>query len=358
MKKVISLATYEESQIVIDDIVNSLLFSFDFQSLNNKSFLIIGGSGFLGSNLVKAILSINHLHNVNIEVSCIYKSKKNLKNSLGKWINHPNLTLINRDISKEILLKNKNYNYVINLASIANPSAFSGNEELIINSNVIGSKNILNEINIPKLENYIYISSAEIYGITDENDITEESYGVINSSSERSIYALSKKLTETFTVAFAKSRKLSFNIIRPFHIYGPGMNIDDGKIHSEIVKAVVRGQNLTLFSKGDAKRSFCYISDAIRGLIMVTLKGSKGEIYNLGNPNTFMSIKTLIERVFKYQGVKTKLIFEHNSPYTLSPIKKNKPDVGKLNKLGWEPLVNIQNGFERTISHTLKANKD
>jgi nucleoside-diphosphate-sugar epimerase len=91
---------------------------------------------------------------------------------------------------------------------------------------------------------------------------------------------------------------------------------------------------------------------------MVTLKGTKGEIYNLGNPNTFMSIKTLIERVFKYQGVKTKLIFEHNSPYTLSPIKKNKPDVGKLNKLGWEPLVNIQNGFERTISHTLKANKD
>ena len=143
---------------------------------------------------------INDKYDLNIKVTCVYQTKVNLESALNKWLQHPNLLIENYDVSDELCFEKLDFNFIIHSASIANPLAYKNNEEKIIRSNIDGTINIINNLNNNILEKYLYISSGEVYGNLDTSSVKESSFGVINPENSRSIYPLSKKIAEAYTI--------------------------------------------------------------------------------------------------------------------------------------------------------------
>lgn len=341
---------YEPNTILLEDLFDSIDFKFDFKSLKNKTFLVFGGSGFLGSQLCKALLFMSDKYDLNIKITCVYQTKANLKRSLYKWLQHPNLFVENYDISDKSSFPQLDFNYIIHSASIANPIAYKNNEEKIIKSNIDGTINIINNLDSDNLDKYLYISSGEIYGNLNARNIDESLFGAINPKNSRSIYPLSKKLAEAYTILKSEIYNLNFNIVRPFHTYGPGMNLNDGKIHSDLITSIINKKNVELFSNGQSIRAFCYISDATRAILNVLFQGQSGEIYNVANSNESIKVIDLCKNIIENQKENLEVIINNHSSYEQSPILANIPSSERLESLGWEPKVGLYAGFDRSIS--------
>lgn len=173
----------------------------------------------------------------------------------------------------------------------------------------------------------------------------------------RSCYAESKRMGETMCVSWDQQYDIHTVIVRPFHTYGPGISFDDGRVFADFVADVVLGRDIVLRSDGSAQRPFCYISDATIGFLTVLLKGKRCEAYNIGNPETEMSIIALAEtisRLFPERNIKVRTeVLVDDKLYLKSPISRSCPSIEKAKKLKWAPSIEIEEGFRRTIQSFL-----
>jgi nucleoside-diphosphate-sugar epimerase len=169
----------------------------------------------------------------------------------------------------------------------------------------------------------------------------------------------SKKMGETICHSYFTEKKNPAKVIRIFHTYGPGMYLNDGRVMMDFVKEIVIKNQITVKSSGKQKRSFCYISDMISAIFLVLIKGKNGEAYNAGNPKEFMSIKLLAQKISnKINGIK--VIYKKRSNkdlYLKSTINNVNPCIKKISKLSFNPKINIENGFLRTIEYFKKKRK-
>ena len=158
---------------------------------------------------------------------------------------------------------------------------------------------------------------------------------------------------ETMCAAWSKQFDLSTVVVRPFHTYGPGMALDDGRVFADFVSSVVHKKDIILNSDGKALRPFCYIADATQGFLTALLRGGNAEAYNVGNPNAEISIielARLIANLFPERMIGVKFYESKSSDsYLHSPIPRSSPSIAKLKSLGWNPSTGLQDGFKRTI---------
>jgi nucleoside-diphosphate-sugar epimerase len=161
---------------------------------------------------------------------------------------------------------------------------------------------------------------------------------------------------ENLCVSWFHQKNIPVKIIRPFHTYGPGLKQNDGRVYADFIYSILENRNIVLNSRGEAKRAFCYMSDAIAGILLVTLNGKAGEAYNLGNPSEEWSIyeaamkatECYPERRLKVTVIDDQIV----SGYIKSRVIRNCPDIKKINALGWKPEVTLIEGFKRTIKYT------
>jgi nucleoside-diphosphate-sugar epimerase len=208
-------------------------------------------------------------------------------------------------------------------------------------------------------EKFLFFSSGEVYGVPVDPSqlLSEQDYGYIDPMNVRSCYAESKRIGETMCAAWAHQHGLHTTVVRPFHTYGPGMALDDGRVFADFVADVLAKRDIVLKSDGLAMRPFCYIADATTGFLTALLSGGKGEAYNVSNPETEISIKDLAElvaRLFPERGVGARFNIEPSSnTYLKSPISRSCPSIKKMSELGWKPTVGLESGFKRTIQSFL-----
>jgi len=141
-------------------------------------------------------------------------------------------------------------------------------------------------------------------------------------------------------------------IVRPFHTYGPGMDLNDGRVYADFISDIVHNRNIEMKSDGHAMRAFCYISDATVSFITVLLNGINGEAYNAGNPGQEISILDLAEKLVEmFPEKKLNVIVQENtnSGYLRSNVSRVCPDIAKISLLGWKPVISIETGFRKTI---------
>ena len=204
-----------------------------------------------------------------------------------------------------------------------------------------------------KVDSFLYFSSSEIYGQLPEkeNPIKENQFGYLDPAQYRSCYAESKRMGETLCVSYFHQKEVPIKIVRPFHTYGPGMDLNDGRVYADFVKNIVLGNNISMTSDGSAKRAFCYIADATIGFLTVLIKGAVGEAYNIGNQSQEYSIKELADKLVKLYPEKKLSVYTGIAAkeYVPSKINRNCPDCTKAAKLGWNAVINIEEGFDRTI---------
>jgi UDP-glucuronate decarboxylase len=173
----------------------------------------------------------------------------------------------------------------------------------------------------------------------------------------RACYGESKRMGEAMCAAWAAQYGLHASVVRPFHTYGPGMALDDGRVFADFVADVVAGRDIVLNSDGAALRPFCYIADATLGFLSVLLKGASGEAYNVGNPHAELSIRalaSLLAGLYPERAIGTRFnVPAAGDAYLKSPIERSCPSIAKIAALGWAPSTGAAEGFRRTIDSFL-----
>lgn len=342
---------------IIESDINRIIVSnkLDWEKFKNKNILITGASGFLPSYIVEVLLMLNKLYNLNINVTALVRSKKNFKKRFAHHLANKNLTMLLQDVCTPISL-DVHHHFIFHAASQASPKYYGKDPVGTLKANVIGAMNLLELSRSHPVESFLYFSSGEVYGEANIFPTNESDYGLVDPVTVRSCYAESKRMGENMCVAWTKQFNVPAKIVRPFHTYGPGISLDDGRVHADFVKNIVENKDIVMRSDGNAQRSFCYIADATGGFFKVLLEGENSLPYNVGNNKEVISIRDLaktLSNIFPERNVNVIKKLNSDNNYLKSSIDKAIPDIGRIKDLGWNPSTNLNDGFKRTIESFL-----
>jgi dTDP-glucose 4,6-dehydratase len=302
------------------------------------NIVLTGGSGFIGSHLSKELLLDNN--NKLIIVDNLLTG--NLEN-IQEILDNKNVTFIQHDVQNHIEIDEK-VDYVFHLASAASPVAYTENP---VNTLKAGSLGTINTLGLARKHNaeYFLASTSEVYGdplITPQN---EEYWGNVNPNGERSMYDEAKRFAEAATATYARSYNIKTKIIRIFNTYGPNMQLNDGRVVTNLIVQALNNEDLTIYGDGTQTRSFSYVSDTVAGIIAM-MNSEHYEVFNIGNPYE-MTVKELGETILKLTNSKSKIIFR---PLPNDDPQQRKPDITKAKeKLNWEPKIDLETGLNTTI---------
>ena len=301
-------------------------------------YLITGGAGFIGSNLVSRI--INEATKIIVVDNLITGSNENIK----KFEKYENFVFHSHDIQNHFDPQ-ENIDFVIHLASCASPVAYSNHP---INTLKSGSIGTINALGIARKygSKFLLSSTSEVYGDPKVTPQPESYWGNVNPVGPRSMYDESKRFAEAATQAYISEYSLNAKIIRIFNTYGPSMQINDGRVVTNFIVQALKNQDITIYGDGSQTRSFCYVDDTVAGLLLA-LNYDKPEIFNIGNDNE-ITIKEFAEFIIEVTNSKSNLVYK-NLPQD-DPLQR-KPDLTKSSKiLGYEPLVSLEEGILKTIN--------
>lgn len=323
----------------------------DIKTFYNTKFLITGATGLIGSFFVDFLIYLNEVYDANIKIYAMSRSEERLKKRFNYFNNKcKSLIFIEQDICDSIEL-NEKIDYIINAASNADPKNYSLYPVETITTNVLGSKNILEFAMKNKETKVLFTSTMEVYGeINSKNSFSEEDYGLVNNNEIRSGYPESKRVAEILHKSYFKEYGVKSIICRLGYIYGPTMTNTDSKVIAQFIKNALKGENIILKSKGEQKRSYCYVADTVAGMLIALTKGELGNVYNISNINSTISIKDMADLIANINGVKV----EYQLPNEIekagfSKIQDAILDESKLRKLGWNPVYNIEEGIKNTL---------
>lgn len=322
------------------------------EKLKNKSFLISGSTGLIGSFLIDALIYGNNNYDLNCHIYAISRNVEKAK-TMFDYYKNDNLSFIKADVNESFDIENEKIDYVLHLASNVQPLLYSTKPIETIMTNILGTKNMLDIAVKHNAEKFLFASSSEIYGENrgDVEKFNEEYCGYINSNTLRANYNESKRCGETLCQAYKAEKGLYVVIPRFTRTYGPTMKIDDTKASSQFIMKAVNNEDIVLKSEGKQLYSYCYISDAISALLTVLLKGENGEAYNIAGKDSDITLKDLAELCASYSG--KKVIFElpdNIEKAGYSTATKVLFDIEKIKKIGWEPNIDVNVGIRETVN--------
>lgn len=338
------------NKIIEEDISNILKLPIKWELFRNSTVLISGASGCLPGYLVETLLKLDE-RGFNIKVLALVRNKRKAKARFEYHVNNKKLIFIVQDVTLPVKYQGK-IDYIIHAASQASPKFYQIDPVGTLASNTIGTYNLLQLAVQKKVNGFLYFSSGEVYGREDQERTTETDYGYLDPLDVRSCYAESKRVGETMCVSFLAQYKVPVKIIRPFHTFGPGIGLNDGRVFADFIANIVRNENIVLKSDGLSERSFCYLADATVAFFLVLLEGKIGEAYNVGREEPISIIKLAELVVGLFPKKKLKVISKKrvaSDQYIESRFLHIAPDISKIKKLGWEPKYSVKEAFRRTI---------
>ena len=344
-----------ENSIIEADIHDITSLELPWSQLSDKTVMVTGGGGFLASYLIKTLLAASIIMSLKLKILVVSRSQPEKLIRLYPNLNSDNLRIFSCDLNASLPANFPKADVIIHSASQASPKFFGTDPVGTLKTNSVGTMYLLDHALKHSAERFLFFSSGEVYGQQNDpnQEISETDYGYLDSTKVRSCYAESKRMGETMCVAWAHQYGLKTAIVRPFHTYGPGMSLNDGRVFADLVADAVAKRDIVVKSDGLARRPFCYISDATRGFLTVLLKGESGQAYNIANPKAEVSIKQLAETISSlFPERKLRVRYEtliNNNEYLKSPITRQIPSIEKAESLGWSPTIDINTGFKRTV---------
>lgn len=343
-----------KSQILREDFESILKYGFNYNNLFKKNILITGASGFLAAYLTEFLLYLNSEFSAEINIIGLVRNLPKARKRFQDYVGNPYLKIVEHDVTNKFE-SDFSADFIIHSASQASPKYYGVDPVGTLLPNMLGTYWLLEYARKVKAQGLLFFSSGEVYGqvASEHIPIAEKVFGYLDPAQVRSCYAESKRMGESLCVSFYTQYGVNTRIVRPFHTYGPGMDLDDGRVFTDFVANVIRNENIEMKSDGSALRPYCYISDATAGFLTVLLHGEDGNVYNVGNPTNEISVLDLAERLVRLYPEKNLKVVRvdrvNDKSYIQSPIYRNSPDIKKINQLGWSPKVSIESGFRRTI---------
>ena len=298
--------------------------------------LVTGGAGFVGSHLVDRLMEQGD------EVICLDNYFTGRKENIRQWIGHPSFELIRHDVTEPIKLE---VDRIWHLACPASPVHYQFNPIKTAKTSFLGTYNMLGLARRVGAR-LLLASTSEVYGDPEVHPQPESYRGCVNTIGIRSCYDEGKRIAETLCFDYQRMHGVQVRVARIFNTYGPRMLENDGRVVSNFIVQALRGQPLTLYGEGTQTRSFCYVDDLVQGFLKL-MEGEHTGPMNLGNPGEF-TIRQLAEFVRERINPALEFVFEplpQDDPLQRQPVI----DLAQQ-QLGWNPLVPLAVGLDRTIA--------
>ncbi len=324
---------------------------------SGKTVLLTGGRGFLGRYFMEIFNLLNE-NVLNEKMRVIVLDNLITSGKEGSEIpNYENIQFLNHDVIKPFKIKD-DIDYIIHAAGIASPYYYRAYPLETLEVAINGTQNML-RLAQANSANLTFFSSSEIYGDPDTKNIpTKESYkGNVSCTGPRACYDESKRVGETLCNIYHSLYGVHTNTIRPFNVFGPGMQETDYRVLPNFTSRIKGKIPLQIYGTGAQTRTFCYVTDAMEGFIRVVLNGVPGESYNIGNPNPEISVIELIKKMERILNKKIEYnIVDYPDSYPADEPNRRCPDIFKAKiQIKYNPKIDIDEGLKRFIKWSDKV---
>ena len=299
---------------------------------------VSGGSGFLGSHLCDFLLAEGH------RVVCVDNLDTGSLQNVEHLHQGEDFLFVNHDVTEPLFLEER-VDYVFHLASPASPIDYA---RLPLHTLKVGSYGTHNMLGLAKFKRarFLLASTSEVYGDPQIHPQPETYWGHVNPIGPRGVYDEAKRYAEALTMAYHRQQGVDTSIVRIFNTYGPRMRANDGRAIPTFLRQALEGVPLTVFGDGSQTRSFCYVDDLIRGIVLLAESGEHLPV-NLGNPDE-KTLLELAEAVVQVTGSSSEIVFQ---PLPVDDPQGRQPDITRARQLlGWEPETALEEGLRRTIA--------
>ena len=311
-----------------------------------KRVVVLGAAGFLGSHLC------DYLINRGDEVVGVDDLSTGSLENIAHLKENSRFSFIRGDICNEVSVAGT-VDAVLNFASPASPPRYQAIPIQTLRTGSLGTENAL-RLAMEKKARFVMASTSEVYGDPAVSPQPESYWGNVNSIGERSCYDEAKRYAEAICMAYKREHDIDLGIVRIFNTYGPRLDPKDGRVVSNLITQALLGQDLTIYGDGSQTRSFCYVSDEVRGIISLMDSKLTGPV-NIGNPNEF-TMNELAERVRDLTGKNCQIQYQ---PLPADDPLRRCPDITLAKReLSWVPEIELDEGLGYTIAwfedHLLK----
>ncbi len=299
--------------------------------------VVTGGAGFLGSHLCDYLVGRGH------RVICVDNLETGSLHNI-EHIRDPSFTFLNHDMIEHLEIEEP-VDFVYHLAALASPIDYL---RLPLHSLKVGSYGTHNALGLTKFKRarFLLASTSEVYGDPEQHPQPETYWGNVNPVGPRGVYDEAKRYAEALTMAYHSQQGVDTAIVRIFNTYGPRMRPNDGRAVPTFIRQALQNKPLTVFGAGAQTRSFCYVDDLIRGLVLLAESGEHLPV-NIGNPEerTLLELAELVQRI---TGTSSEIVFE---ALPVDDPQIRQPDITRARQLlGWEPEIGIEDGLLRLLA--------
>jgi nucleoside-diphosphate-sugar epimerase len=351
------MAIYKLPNSIDDDVKIIVSESIDWLYLNGKTILITGASGFIPSYVVYTLLKLNETFCLDetIYIIALVRNKVKAETKFSSFLKNKYFHLIIDDVASTDIVKNiaVKIDIIIHAASQASPKYYGIDPVGTLKANSIGTINMLDLAKNNGSEKFLFISSGEVYGTLDNklSKIREDYTGNVDITNVRSCYAESKRIGETMCVCWSHQYNLHVNMLRLSHTYGPGIELNDGRVFADFVKNIVQNEDIILTSDGKSKRGFVYITDMILALFRVLFYGENKQAYNVAADSevTILELAKILCGIYPDKNIAVKFKNVVSPNYIRSSSTNVSLCADKIKKLGWRQKIQIEKGFKRMI---------
>lgn len=324
---------YLDNEVYRRDIKKTIEHVTGFEKIYQKSVLILGASGLIGSFLTDCFLYANEEFHAGIVIYAVSRSGEQLKLRFGDGCG-TDLHLIEADVTISDI--EVTADYIIDTAGYGHPGAFRVTPVEVLLSNVIGLHKVLDLARRNTGSRVLYVSSGEV----------QEQ---VEHLSVRACYPIGKRAAETLCISYRAEYDVDVVIARPCHTFGANITKKDNRATAQFITAAARGIDIEMYSEGTQKRSFSYVGDCVSGLLSVLFEGESGKVYGISSGEC-CSVREFADRCAYIGRCRVKMHEPTvHEKVEVSPIKDQIVENVRLKELGWQPAFSIMEGLRESI---------
>ena len=335
-------------------------YSYLAEKFKDKSVMVSGATGLIGSHVVKQIDNINEMYQSGIKTIVLYRDEEKRKKLESELMNPDLAEYVKCDVEGSIPYEGI-VDYIVHCAGFSGGTKMHLKDPVkVFDTGLNGTRNLLDFSADHNVRGFLYVSTYEVYGDNStEERITEVFPCQLDTFTPRNSYAEIKRLCESLLCAFSSKYGFNTYAVRLTSTFGSGVKYNDSRFFAEFARCAIEGRDIILKSHGKTVRSYLDADDAALAFLYVLANGQNCNAYNLTNMNNEISIKDIAERIIKLSGADIKLIFDvPEDAHKLGLRKEGRTvmDASKLEAIGWKPVWALDDTLEKLIL-SMKENK-
>lgn len=313
----------------------------------NRHLLITGATGFIGGYLLELFSFLNEINaDNNTRITALVRDRKRFYQRFPHLRDRADIDLLVGDLTEiSPLITETSLDFIIHCASEASPLHYLQQPADTITTNTLGTLLLL-EVARKHQARFLYLSSGAIYGQSQQEVLTEQDYGIVDPLDERACYSEGKRAGEAICMAYHRQHGLDIRIARVSHTYGPGLELNDGRVFTDFMADALAGRNIHIKGCPSDARPFCYISDMVEGLMRIFLKGESGQAYNIG-ADSQITIAELAQLLCEISTHPISVRFPVQAISNPALRSSGYFNIDKIKGLGWACITSPKNGFTR-----------